>query len=135
DHDAAEGLLGEAHEALGAHAGRHGPEERTDELRDAGAHLPLAEAGPDQAHAAVDVEADAARRNHTVLGVEGRDTADRETVAPVAVRHAERRADYAGQAGDVRHLLEDAVIHLAEQRLGIVDAAGTPHPGLLGRRA
>ena len=69
----------------------------------------LLERQHEQAHAAVDVVADAARRDHAVGWLGRRDAADREAVALVDVRHRQRRADDPGQRGHVLELLERAV--------------------------
>ena len=94
----------------------------------------LGELRAKEPHPAVDVEADAARRDDARVGAKRGHPADREAVAPVAVGHAERGAHDPGQAGDVRHLLEHAGVHLPEQRLGGVDARGHEHARLLARR-
>jgi hypothetical protein len=65
--------------------------------------------GAQQPDAAVDVVADAARRDHPLVGVHRRHPADREAVAPVDVGHGDRGADDPRQVGDVGHLLEAGV--------------------------
>src|SRR5262249_34863438 len=94
--------------AAASRAGRDRLQQRLRELAAVLARLLRAHAADRQeAHAAVDVEADAAGRDHAALGrIEGRHAADREAVAPVNVGHRERRADDARQARDVRDLLE-----------------------------
>ena len=80
-----------------------------------------------QAHAAVDVEADAARRDHAAGRIHRRHAADRKAVAPVRVGHDEARADDAGQAGDVGGLLKDRIVHRVEQLARRVDADRHAH--------
>jgi hypothetical protein len=94
-------------------------------------HLCVVETGRDQAHAAVDVEADAARRHHAVVQRHGRHAADGEAVAPVDVRHRDAGADDAGQRRHVHDLLERLVCVGALQDLlrGIHDARH-PHVAL-----
>ena len=88
---------------------------------------------PHQPHAAVDVEADAARRDHTVGLVHGRDAADGEPVAPVDVRHGDAGVDDAGQRGDVGHLLQRLLVaRLLEQARVRVHASGHAHLVLAG---
>jgi hypothetical protein len=115
--DLGEVAVGEVHEAARPHPRGDGPEQRVHQLAQARADLILGQGRPDQPHAAVDVEADAPRRDDAGVGPEGGHSADREAVAPVAVGHAEGGADDAGQAGDVGDLLEDAGVHLTEQGL------------------
>ncbi len=59
-------------------------------------YLGLGEICPHQTHAAVDVEADAARRDdrQRVVHVEGGDVADGKTVPGMHVRHRDRARDY-----------------------------------------
>ena len=63
----------------------------------------------EQAHAAVDVVADAARRDDAVRELGRRDAADREAVALVDVGHRQRRLDDPRQRRHVLQLLERAV--------------------------
>ncbi len=85
--------------------------------------------GGEQTHAAVDVVADAARRDHAV-GQAGRDAADGKAVALMHVGHGDGVADNAGQRGGVDQLL-DALIgqRFFQQRLAGVDAGGHAHVG------
>src|SRR5262245_6217682 len=50
------------------------------------------------------------------------------------IRHTERSPDDPGQAGNVRHLIEDALIHLIEQGRRRVDAGRDQHAWLGGGR-
>jgi hypothetical protein len=61
------------------------------------------------AHAAVDVVADPAGREDARLHLHGGDTAGRETVAAVGVRHGDRISNDPRQMGDVGGLFERAV--------------------------
>jgi hypothetical protein len=80
------------------------------------------------AHTARDVEADAPSRNHAAfVRIECRDAADRESVAPVSVRHRIGRAHDPGQCRDVAHLLVDLFIHGANQCLVGVDHTRHAH--------
>ena len=89
------------------------------------------ERGGQQAHAAVDVEAHAARRDHPGARVGGGHAADGETVALVDVGHGERRPDDAGQEGDVDSLLEREVgENLLQQRFVGIDECVGAHAGL-----
>ena len=74
--------------------------------------------GQHRADAAGDVEADAARRyDATLIRIEGRNAADRKTVAPVRIRHGIGRLDDSGQRRDIRRLLVDLVVHGANEVL------------------
>ena len=91
--------------------------------------------GPDQqAHAAVDVVADPARRDDAVGGLGRRKPADREAVALVDVRHRHRRLDDAGQRGDVLELLQRAVVadRVEDLAIGEHARAGTRMSAALG---
>ncbi len=92
-----------------------------------------ADPGRQGAHAAGNIEADAAGRHHAAgLGIEGGDAADGEAVAPMGVGHGIGGAHDAGQGRDIGDLLGDLVVHVADQRLIGVDHGGHPH--LAGRR-
>ncbi len=118
--------------AARADAGRDGAVERGGQLGQAAAQLVALEPARQQAHAAVDVVADAAGRQHALLGVERGHAADREAVAPVDVRHGDRVADDAGQVGDVDHLLGAAVVaDVGDQIGGRVDQPRHPHAAAL----
>ena len=100
--------IAEPHEAPRADSGRHRGEERIHQLGQSGADLGLRQRRAEDSHPTVDVEADAAGRDHPVLGAERRHAADREAVAPVPIGHAEGRPLNAGKTGDVRDLLDHA---------------------------
>ena len=94
-------------------------------------HVLEPEPRPHQPHPAVDVEADAARRNDPVGLVHRRDSSDGEAVPPVDVRHRDARAHDAGQRGDVGHLLQRLfVARLLEEAHVRVHAAGHAHLAL-----
>jgi hypothetical protein len=133
EHHVAKRLGRQVDEPTGPDARRHGGEEGVDQLAEARPDLGLGEIGAQHAHAAVDVEADAARRDDPRVGAEGGHAADREAIAPVAVGHAERGPDDPGEARDVGHLLEDALVHPGQEGLRGVDPGGDQHPGLLAR--
>ena len=123
-----------ADETAAADPGRNRAEQLVHQFADARPHLLLGQGRQAEAHAAVDVEADAAGRDHAAVRVHRRHAADREAVAPVAVRHAEGVVDDAGQAGHVGDLVEDAGLHAAQQRLRGDDPRRDPHPLLEGDR-
>ncbi len=107
---------------------RHAGEERVHGLVETRLELLARQLGREQAHSAVDVVTDAARRDHPLFDVERGDAPDREAVAPVDVGHRERAADDPGQARDVRDLLRGAVLKkLFDERLIRVDEPLDPH--------
>ena len=66
-----------------------------------------------RADTAGDVETNASCGDYTAfIGVEGGDTADRETVAPVGIGHSVGGFYNAGKSGDIDTLLVDLVIEL-----------------------
>jgi hypothetical protein len=72
------------------------------------------QAGMEGAHAAGDIEPDAAGGNDATFGrVESGHAADGKAVTPVSVRHGIRRLDDARQLGDVGYLLVDFFVHVA----------------------
>jgi hypothetical protein len=111
-----------------AHAGGDRAEELVDQRLEPRADLLDRERAREQAHAAVDVVADAARRDHPAVGVEGGDAADREAVPPVDVGHGDRGADDPRQAGDVGDLGERLVpFEVAHLGFGGEDQPVGPH--------
>ena len=117
--------------ALGADAGRDRLIERVRDAREVRPEIVRGERGAQQAHAAVDVEADAAGRDRALLRVDRGHAADREAVAPVDVRHGERAADDPGQVGHVRELRERRIVpQLRHELLARVDPAGHAHAAL-----
>ena len=94
-------------------------------------HVLEPEARAQQPHAAVDVVAHAAGRDHAVRLVHGRDAADGEPVAPVDVRHRDARVHDAGQGGHVGDLLQSLLMAgLLEQTRVRVHASGHAHAPL-----
>jgi hypothetical protein len=71
--------------------------------------LALRQRKREQAHAAVDVVADASRRDDAVRELARGHAADGEAVALVGIRHRQRRLDDPGQRRDVLGLAERAV--------------------------
>ena len=60
---------------------------------------PVLRTGGDHANAAVDVVADAARRDRAVLGIDRSDTADGKAITPMDIGHREAVTDDAGKNG------------------------------------
>ena len=115
----------EAHGTRGAHAARHLAEERVGQRLHVRSEFGAGEPRAHQPHAAADVVAHGARRDHAVLRIEGHHAPDRQAVAPVGVRHGDRGLEDARQGRRVAHLLTGAVREdLLEQR-----PVGEDHPG------
>ncbi len=88
------------------------------------------EPGEHRAHAAGNVEADAARRNDPALaGIECRHPANGEAVAPMRVRHRIGRLHDAGEPRDIGRLLVDLVVHRADEVLIRKDDGRHAHAG------
>ncbi len=101
-----------------AHARGHRPAQIMYQRLDPAGQVVALLRGDQQPHAAVDVEADPAGRDHAVGQQGGRHAAHREAVAFVHVRHAHRRPVDAGQGRHVHQLGHAAVApDLADQRL------------------
>ena len=119
--------------AAAADAGRNLPEQ--------GVHQPLQprlnvlarEVGAEQADAAIDVVADAPRRDHAPFRRIGRaNAADAEAVSPMDVGHGEAGHLNAGQEGDVGHLLGGLVVaNLLDQAVVGEDSPFDLHPRLV----
>ena len=73
--------------AAAAEAGRHGPEQGVGQPLFDGLYVRNRQTSVKRPHATGDIEADAAGRDDAFVGVERCNTADREAVAPVRVRH------------------------------------------------
>ena len=86
-----------------------------------------------QPHAAIDVVADAAGRDHAPFGRIGRaDAADAEAVAPMDVGHGEAGHLDARQKGHVGHLLRGLIVaNLLDQPLVGEDPPFDPHADLI----
>ena len=128
DQDLLEDAGAELGDAALAHSGRDLLEDLGQELFSQGTNVLLRVIGLEQADPAVDVVADAARRDDAVLGIEGRHSPDREPVALVGVGHDVGHALDARQAGHVGGLLERLVLPHVGQQLGRrVDDGRDPH--------
>ena len=98
-------------------------------------HVIQRELRSDQAHAAVDVKPDPARRNHTAsMHVHGCHAADRKSITAVAVSHAQRVARDAWQGRDVADLLINGFIHFAHQFFCGDDSCRHAHTLFVTRR-
>src|SRR5213596_2816340 len=101
---------------MAADASRDALEEKIDNFFQVGPYVVEREVCDDQTHAAVDVESNATGRDHTALvHIHGRNAADREPVAAVAVGHAKRVARDARQRGDIADLLVNGFVHFAHE--------------------
>ena len=116
-----------------AHAGRNAAEEGVHQLVQPRLNVLVGEVGAHQPHAAVDVVADPARRNHAALGrIGGRHAADAEAVAPVDVGHGQAGHLDARQKGHVGHLFRRLVgANLLDQPLVGEDSPFDLHPDLV----
>ncbi len=114
-----------------AHAGRNIAKELIDERLDPVFHVAPDQVGAQQPHAAVDVVADPARRDHApFLGVGGGHAADAKAIAPVNVGHGQARLLNAGQGRHVDNLLGPLVLlDLLDQLVVGEDDAVDPHVG------
>ena len=118
----------EAEVAPPAHARGDRPREIADERLQPVLHLPVAHLGGEEADAAVDVIAHAARRDDAVAGAEGGHSPDRKPVALVRVGHGVGEAGDSGQCRDVDDLQQRAVAgDLAPQLLVRPDVDGHAH--------
>jgi hypothetical protein len=98
---------GEAQPASRAHAGVNVPEEGGHQFPQMGAHLRFGQVGAQQADAAVDVKAHAARGDDTFpIHQRSGHPADGEPIPPVNVGHGQGVTHDAGQEGHVGHLLQ-----------------------------
>jgi len=128
-------LARDLREAPFSHTARDVVEAQVHEFPDFRPHLLLREGGPKEPHAAVDVEADAARRDDPFVEVKGRDAPDGEAVAPMDVRHREGAAYDPGHRGHVDDLLRSLVLaELGDHGLLDEDDPIGPHRGLVGPR-
>ena len=81
-----------------------------------------------RSHATGDVEPHAAGRNNTTsIGIECSHASNRESVAPMGVRHGEGRLNDSRQLGDIDDLFKDLVVHVPDQRFRCVDDPGNLH--------
>ena len=117
-----------------AHTGRDGVEQGGDQLPHVILHVPVEQVRLHEAHAAIDVVADAAGANDAPLGRVGRgDAADAEAVTPVDVRHGDAGDLDARQEGDVGHLVGGLVLlHRLHELLVGEDHPRDAHALLVG---
>jgi hypothetical protein len=98
---------GESQPASSAQSSMYVLEQRGHQVPQMRADLRLGEVGAQQAHAAVDVEAHASRRDYSLaVHQRGGHPADGEPVPPVNVGHGQGVTHDAGQEGHVGHLLQ-----------------------------
>src|SRR5215467_1623817 len=83
---------------------------------------------------AIDIVTDSTGRNDSAAHIEGRNAADGESIAPMAIGHTEGIAADPRQAGDIRHLVEYAGVHRLENRRGRIDPGRHKHPRFFSRR-
>ena len=83
-----------------------------------------------QAHPAVAVVTNAARRNDPFVHVESRDPADRKAVTPVDIGHGNGRSDNPGQGGDIAHLIQSLLLFQSSDHVpaGEDQAVGAHRP-------
>jgi hypothetical protein len=119
-----------------ANAGRHVAKELIDKLLEMPFDFAIVEVGTHEANAAVDVVADAPRRDDaSFIGIGGADAADAEAVAPVDIGHGEAGVLDAGQKRDVGNLLGGLIeLELFKQPLVGEDEAVHAHAGLVALR-
>ena len=83
---------------MSANSCRHALKKAIDDFFQMRLHIFQCQIRGDEAHAAVDVEPDAAGRDHTAfVHIHGSDTADGKSITAVAIRHAERVARIPGK--------------------------------------
>ena len=87
----------------------------------------------DNAHAAINVVADATGRNHApLLRIGGTDAADAKTVAPMNIGHGQAGDLNAGKRGDIGDLLAGLVgADLLNQQIVGINQAVNAHTGLV----
>ena len=135
--DALQVARADLHETRSSGAARDIAENLVDQVPQSRPYVALFERGPHQPHAAVDVEADAAGRDHAVVAVHGRHAADGETVALVNIGHGQARPHDSRQRGHVHGLFQREVLaDLRHQGLAGVHHDVRPHaPGLIAGNA
>ena len=114
--------------AAPAHAGGDFAVERRAQFRKLGMNFADRHVRAQQPHAAIDVVADSARRDDSILGIERGHAAYGKPVALVNVRHGQGVAHDARQRGHVDELLERAVRgDLVQHVVRGIDARGHAH--------
>ncbi len=128
-HDRVIQLLGrEPQLAPHAHAARDELEDALDQLPGLGLDLLVREVRAHQADAAVDVVSHAARGDYALVGVEGCDPTDGETVPLMAIRECDAVLLYPGKLGDVDPLVQGLLpLHHGEEGLVRIDPGRDPH--------
>src|SRR6266545_280497 len=113
---------------MAADARWHALEKKIDDFFQTRLDVVKHEVGGDQAHTAVDVESDAARRDHaSLVHIHRCDPPNGKTIAAMAVGHAERVAADARQRGYVADLLVNSFVHFAYQLFCRDDARRHAH--------
>ena len=130
-HHPAELAPGDLEKPGAPHPGRHPLIEPVDQLLEVRFDLVIGEVGGDQAHAAVDVETDPARRDDPFLRVHGRHSSDGKAVAEMAVGHAQGIPGDPREGGHIGDLVVDRLVHFLNELLRGVDAGRNPHPFLV----
>ena len=114
--------------ARAADAGGYAGGERVGQLLLYRLNVGPCQAGEQRAHAAGDIEPDAAGGYDSALfRRKCRNAADRKAVAPMGVRHGIGAGNDAGQGGDVNHLRLDLVVHVGNQIGRRVEHGGHAH--------
>ena len=72
---------------FGADAGGYKREKSIDDSLEFISNIFEDQTGPDEANASIDILANTSRGDHSVLGADCGDPADRKTVAPMNIRH------------------------------------------------
>ena len=93
-----------------------------------GFHLVHGQVGSNQSHAAIDVEPDTARRDHSFFGVKGRHAPDGEAVTAMSIGHAQGVPLNARQAGDIADLINNSFVYPLDQRFRGKHQRRNPHP-------
>jgi hypothetical protein len=115
------------------HTGRYFPKQCIDEFFQLRPDLVFGEIGAYQAHTAIDVVSDTARRNYaSFVGIRGTHAANTKAVAPVDVGHGQARHLDTWQKCDVGHLFRCLVIaDLLNQPVIREDDSIYPHAGFI----
>src|SRR5262249_4029305 len=118
----------EGNGALTADACRNFAVERVGQCALHGPNVGELESGEYGAHAAGNVEADAARRDDAIrIRIEGGNSANRKAIAPVRVGHNVGRGNNAGKRCNICRLVVNLVVHAADEVFVRVDDRGHAH--------